>query len=215
MSSNVEKPVTALSFGLLAVVAPILAIGGSHLVWSVNFIALLALCVLLAAMLLQKHVAILAGAALVCAIIASSGQWILLPLVVAQIGLAWIISTQSLTHPVQVSGLLILAAFMQVALTMTESHVLTSTFLLDLGFGLLPFILAAFARQLPLPVIGLGEIVIVVAAYVAQRFTLIPAFVTILWTLLPAKRKRDWPEYYWLGGALLVSILVHLSMLHG
>lgn len=215
MTSTVEKVSTALSFCLLALVYPIISIGGSHLVWSFNFVAVLALCVLLSLTLLQKHVFILTGLALICAIIASIGQWILLPLLLAEVALCWIISTQTLTQPIQVSGLLIVAAFMQVAVAMTESHVITSTFLLDLAFQVLPFVLAAFARQLPLPVIGIGEIIIVIVAYVAQRFTLIPAFVAILWTLLPAQRKHAWPEYYWLCGALIVGVIVHLTMLHG
>lgn len=215
MQSLIKRSASSLSLFLLALTYPIISVGSANLLWNANFIAIIILAACVAAMQMRWHVKILAGIALLAALIASSGQWILLPLLLAQIGLALIISTQSLPDDVTVSGMLLVAGFVQVAVTMCQSHVLTHTFLLDLAFQLLPFILAAFALRMPSMMLAIGELVIIITAYAAQRFTILTALICIVLALLPLKRKQAWWPAYWLCGALIVGLALHFTMLHG
>lgn len=215
MQSLIKRSSSSLLIFLLALTYPILSVGSSHLVWSLSFVALIVLTACVALMQMQWHYQILAGIGLVAALLASYGQWVLLPLLLAQIGLALILSTQQLEDDLNVSGLLLIAGFMQVAVTMSQSHVLTHTFLLDLAFQLLPFILAAFARRMPSLMLAIGELVIIIAAYAAQRFTIVTALACIVLALLPLKRKQAWWPAYWLAAALIVGVVLHLTMLHG
>lgn len=215
MQSLIKRSASSLLLFLLALTYPLLSVGSSHLVWGMSFVALIVLTACIALMQLRWHYQILAGVALLAALFASYGQWVLLPLLLAQIGLALILGTQQLEDDFNVSGLLLMAGFMQVAVTMDQSHVLTHTFLLDLAFQLLPFILAAFARRMPSLMLAIGELVIIVVAYAAQRFTIITALACIVLTLLPLKRKQAWWPAYWLGSALILGLVLHLTMLHG
>jgi len=214
MSKVTEKTGNAFALVIFALCFPIISIGAAHLTWSISFIAMLITTILLGIIQIQWHTAWVAGIAAVCAIVAASAHWLLLPLLLAQVGLAVIVATQKLTPGVRASGLLLVAAFVQVALMLNQNSILTTPFLFDLLFQLLPFIFIALGDKLPLLARGAGLLIIIVAAYMLQRYTIVAALTCMILGLVPAFVKKMPVAYYPLAATVL-GVMMHLSMMHG
>lgn len=205
---------TALGFALLALTYPILIVGPTHLLWQFSFVALIVLTVTLAGILLHWHTTWFSVAGLIIAIAAATSHWFLLPLLLAQVGLATIIATQRLSPPVKTAGVLIVAGFVQTAIVMNQTALIDRTFLIDLGLQLAPFVIVLAAQHLPIWGLGLLELAVIAAGYFLQRFTIITAVACIVLTLLPALIKRLPVAYYPLAATVL-GVTLHLSMMHG
>ncbi|WDF82045.1 hypothetical protein PQ472_08945 [Lacticaseibacillus pabuli] len=214
MPKVTEKIGNAIFLVIFALCFPIISIGANNLAWNLGFIAMLATTVLLGVIQTQWHTAWVASIAAVVAIVAASAHWLLLPLLLAQVGLAVIVATQPLTTGVRATGLLLIGAFVQVALMLNQNSILTTPFLYDLLFQLLPFIFIALGDKLPLVARGVGLLIIIVAAYVLQRYTIVAALACIILGLVPAFLKKVPVAAYPLAATVL-GIIMHLSMMRG
>lgn len=124
-------------------------------------------------------------AAAILAIIGSAGNWTLLPLAAAQVLLALLINTQDMQTPLRATSMIAQSAFLQVLITMAGSQIITRTFLFQLLFTTVPFIIAAWGSELPLPLTAILVVGVGVAGYFTQTLTLLVTLLIIIWRCYP------------------------------
>lgn len=205
---------TPLAFLPLALVYPLAMIGFTHLLWQFSFVMLLALSIILTGILYRWHTTWFVVAGLIIAVLAASNHWLMLPLLLAQVGLTTIVATQKLSETYQIIGILLIAAFVQIAFMMNQTAIINHTFIIDVALQMTPFIVAIIAQKQPVWLTGGIVLVLIAGGYFLQRFTIVTALVCMILALLPSLLKRL-PAAYYPSAATLLSITMYLTMLHG
>ena len=211
--------VTKLFTGVLAwaqvVVFPLLLIGPANLNWRLQLVAatLLPLCLALA----QARIwpAPLLGLAALLGLITCSAQWTLLPLVLAQRVLAWLLSTQSLTPPLAASVWLIECFFLQVTLTTVASQVIDLTALIDLALVMLPFLISIWAKSLPGWLDVIAIILVAGVGMYLQHLTLLSALAIVLLAVVVSTRSHPLRPLWVNAAALATGLIIIATRLHG
>lgn len=214
MNKQIVNIMNAVAVGLGALLVPLITLSGAG-TWNFHFTILIIMVLVIAALNLRWQTPWLLGAAAVLAVVGSSANWTLLPLALAQLLLAFLATTQDTSTPLRATMLIAQAAFLQVLLTMTSTAILSKTFLLQLLFTTLPFIIAAWSSKLPLLVTVALVIIIVGAGYFTQTLTLLAALIAIIWALLPMRNAARIPAWYWACGLPVIGLILQLGMLHG
>ncbi|WP_054749130.1 hypothetical protein [Lacticaseibacillus thailandensis] len=215
MPSARDRILSTITLAGLAITYPILAGGTGGFVWSFQLVALVIVACLLAAIQLDWHAGWMALIGIVPAVVGAFDQWLLLPLTLALLAVSYIISTQAMLHEIRTTLLLILAGFAQIMLTMADTHVLQSSYLLALVLMLTPFIIGVWSEYLPMWAISLVVFALCIAGFIMQQLTIIVVVAIMVLSLAPLRRRRDWWSAYWLGAAWLTSILMTVSFIHG
>ncbi|WP_461227453.1 hypothetical protein [Lacticaseibacillus suihuaensis] len=156
----------------------------------------------------------LAAAALL-AIIGCWGSWSLLPLALAQIGLAWLVVTQKLSMRLTTTGWLVITAFLQLLLFAKLDTVLTLAAVTAVGAVTLPAGLALWSREWPVWVLVLLQAVLAVLTAYLQVFTLPTAAVALILGIALDPRLRKWPAWAYTALPLLLALLNVYTHFHG
>ncbi len=200
-------------FGGLLV--PLITFGAGVTTWGLALTALVLFTIVIAAMNLEWEQKWFLLSATVLAILGSTTNWRLLPLALAQVGLAFLTTTQDMQPPFKASCMIAQAAFLQVLLTMAGSQVLTRGFLLRLVFTALPFIIASWSAKMPVWLTAILVVGVTAAGYFTQTLTLIAALLTIIWALLPIRITERMPSWYWAAGFPVIATILYLTLIHG
>lgn len=215
MEKSYTRILNSLAVALGALLMPLVNLGPGSTSWGMHLLALIALAIVLAAMNMHWQEKWLLVAAAILAIIGSAGNWTLLPLAVAQVLLALLINTQDMQTPLRATSMIAKSAFLQVLITMAGSQIITRTFLFQLLFTTVPFIIAAWGSELPLPLTAILVVGVGVAGYFTQTLTLLVTLLIIIWALLPVRVYSRMPAWYWTGAVPIIGFLLHLTILHG
>ncbi|WP_125704681.1 hypothetical protein [Lacticaseibacillus daqingensis] len=151
--------------------------------------------------------------ALVLALLGCVGAWRLLPLALAQIGLAALLASQNLQRPLQLSGWQIEVAFVQLLLLARLNTVLTLSAVLAVVFVATPPLLAQWSQPLWVS-IGLQVLVAGLAVW-QQSFTLITAAIAVLCGCALALRAKQLPPVATAWAGIVISVADIWTHLHG
>lgn len=193
---------------------PILYTWGS-LTWSWPLGWALAMTLALALMHPLKQVAWGCGLGLVFGVLACIGQWRLLPLVIAQVGLAYLLSTQALKPRWQATLWFIQVYFNQTLLLVVLMHVLTPMSLLVLALLSLPFILAMWSDQLPIWGVLAALLAVIAVGYWTQQLTLIAAGCLLVIPCLISPRVTPMRPIVYDWASIIMIVIFNLTRLHG
>ncbi|WP_225048163.1 hypothetical protein [Lacticaseibacillus kribbianus] len=195
-------------------VAMPLMLGRSAQALSASAWALILLAVVLAAAVASTRPWPLL-AALPLAVIGAWGSPTLLPLALAQVGLAWLLTTQQLGAALTTTGWLTVAAFLQLLMFARLDQVLTQATLLAVLAVTLPAVAALWARPWPLWLLILVQAVLAVATVWLQVFTLPTAAVLLVGGILLDPRLRKSPAWAYSAFSLLLALLNVYTQFHG
>ncbi|MCI1987534.1 MAG: hypothetical protein LKJ69_12965 [Lactobacillus sp.] len=148
-------------------------------------------------------------------LLASIGQWRLLPLIIAQVGLAFLLNTQTLSPRWQLSLWFIQVYFNQALLLFILMRLLTPTSLLVLALLNLPLILAVWSDHLPLWVDILGLLILIAIGYWTQQLTLVAAGGLLLIPSVISPRFMPLRPLVYVWASILITALFTLTRLHG
>ncbi|WP_127848501.1 hypothetical protein [Lacticaseibacillus hulanensis] len=215
MLKSYEKIMSTAAVALGALTIPLLNFGAGATTWGLQLTALVLLALLVAAMNMQWREKWLLVAAAILAVIGSSANWMLLPLAAAQVLLALLVTTQAMPAPLRATAMIGQAAFLQVLLTMAGSQILSHSFLLQLLFTAIPFIVASWSGKMPIWLTAVLVVGLAVAGYFTQTLTLLVALVIIILALLPIRSADRMPAWYWAIAFPIAQVVLQLSLLHG
>ena len=212
---TINRALVGIVSFLQIIILPLLYPGFTNLSWSWQLGCALAMVLMLGLIPTQAQMDWLVLAAGGLGVLACVGQWRLLPLVVAQIALTVLISTQSLTPQWEATGWLLVVFFVQGFLMYLVLHTLTLALLMLLALLTLPLLVAIWGDHLSLVVmIGL-LIILAVIGYWLQQLTLLAALGTIVMgTVLSSRFVRPQPVWYAAGG-IVITLIFTLTRLHG
>jgi hypothetical protein len=215
MNNRYHSIINTATVAVGALLVPLLSIGTSVSTWGLHLTALILMAIVLAAMNLQwqqRWLLLMAG---VLAIVGSFANWTLLPLAIAQIVLALLITTQDMQPPLKATSLIAQIAFLQVLITMAGTQVLTRTFIMQLIFTTIPFIVAAWSSKLPVWLTAIIIVALAATGYFLQVLTILVALLTIIWALLPLRLPEKMPTWYWALAVPVLGFVLQLTILHG
>ncbi|WP_461215205.1 hypothetical protein [Lacticaseibacillus sp. GG6-2] len=209
-----KASVGVLSF-LQIIILPLLYPGVATIDWSWQLGCALALVLALSLMHSQWRLSWWLIAAGGFGVLACVGQWRLLPLVIAQILLTALVSTQDLTPQWEATAWMLVTFFVQAFLLYLVMHTLTLQVLVMLGLVTLPVVVAIWGDRMPL-VVMVGLLVVITAVgYWLQQFTLVAAVGTLIVATVTSSRfLRPRASWYAVSGIVIALIFI-LARLHG
>ena len=212
---TIQKSVLTVSRFIQAAALPLLLNWANFSFHDWPFLALLGLTITLAALATTARPGTWTIAAFTLAIIGSSNQWALLPLALAQVGLGWLLATQKMSVKSAISGWLIEVTFIQLMLSASLTHGLTT--LVPVVFALINalLLLSVWADQLPLWALAVLILAGLGTGYWLQQFTLsFCAAVLVVLSVLNTRRiKANMLPFTWAGIALSLTFV--LIRIHG
>lgn len=209
-----KVPTTLVGFLQLCVL-PLFLSGWQNLSWHVTLIALLITALMISAAANQLWPLPALGIGVIASVVVAWHNWLLLPLLIAQLLLALVLGTQRLSLRVMLTLWTVQVVFVQVAFLLAVTHVLPLTTIEDLLLISVPFMISLWADQLPAWV-DLGLIVLLaIVGFWLQRLTIISAIAMLLLpTALNVKRVQPRLLWYQLAPLAAACVMI-ITRLHG
>lgn len=185
------------------------------IVFSGPLIALLALILVMAGLANFAKPLWWTVAALILAVISSSANWTLLPLALAQIGLGLLLATQKMSPLLKASGWQLEVLFLQLLLSASITHGLTTTALIINCLFAALMLLLIWAERLPFAATLILLVAILGIGFWQQQFTLLFALIALACSgILTVRHWAKQPGVIaWTQ--IILSALLYLVRLHG
>ncbi|WP_390405855.1 hypothetical protein [Lacticaseibacillus jixiensis] len=183
--------------------------------WSWQLACAVAMAVCLACVRMQLKANWWRAAALVFGCLASVGHWLWVPLMLAQVGLAWLAETQNMPVVWRESLWLVQVAFVQAGLFDLELSGLTWQVLVLIGLLLVPVAAALWASRLPLWVSGLVLLFDAGIGLLSQQYSLLAAVLLVLVPAALSTRVLKYNGVIMAALGVLIAMIVGVTRLHG
>ncbi|WP_407893274.1 hypothetical protein [Lacticaseibacillus sp. N501-2] len=210
-----SKPVLVALSWLQIILWPLLYLWSAGIQWSVALVATLLFAFTLAGARSQVKLGWWLVAAGVFGIIAASSQWLLLPVILAQVAYSGLINSQKLTPPLAITLWTINVYFGQMVLLYQLMQSMTWQLLVLLAILLLPQIIAVWADRLP---IWLGLVLLAalaVSGYLSGQVPLIAAGALVIITAATSTRVLKLNTTVQTLASVVIGGIFILSRLHG
>lgn len=210
-----SKPVLVALSWLQIILMPLLYLWSTGIQWSLVLVATLLFTLMLAGARSGVKLLWWLLAATVFGVIAASAQWLLLPVILAQVVYSGVINSQSLSQPLAITLWTISVFFAQMVLLYQLMSGTTWQLLLVVAGLLIPQGLSVWAERLPVWLTLLLLAVIAVAGFLSGQFTLLAAGALVVITAVTSTRVLKINANWQALASVLIGGIFILSRLHG
>ena len=152
----------------------------------------------------------------VSGIIGTINQWLLLPLIIVQIVIAFLLQTQKMPALWVDTVVFGQALLLQITLIYASLHFFNRTMLLDLALLYLPALIGLWANRFPKWTDLILLLVVAILGYVQQRINFIAiGGMFIIVTVINSRRPFKLPRYIYQFSPLIMTLLLYLARMHG
>ena len=152
----------------------------------------------------------------VSGIIGTINQWLLLPLIIVQIVIAFLLQTQKMPALWLDTVVFGQALLLQITLIYASLHFFNRTMLLDLALLYLPALIGLWANRFPKWTDLILLLVVAILGYVQQRINFIAiGGMFIIVTVINSRRPFKLPRYIYQFSPLIMTLLLYLARMHG
>ncbi|EGF39029.1 hypothetical protein AAULR_06224 [Lacticaseibacillus rhamnosus MTCC 5462] len=186
--------------------------------WTFQLVALLFMTTCLAGTTLvsSNKLMFLLLLASVSGIIGTINQWLLLPLIIVQIVIAFLLQTQKMPALWLDTVVFGQALLLQITLIYASLHFFNRTMLLDLALLYLPALIGLWANRFPKWTDLILLLVVAILGYVQQRINFIAiGGMFIIVTVINSRRPFKLPRYIYQFSPLIMTLLLYLARMHG
>nr|DAZ16202.1 MAG TPA: hypothetical protein [Caudoviricetes sp.]DAZ24887.1 MAG TPA: hypothetical protein [Caudoviricetes sp.] len=186
--------------------------------WTFQLVALLFMTICLAGTTLvsSNKLMLLLLIAGVSGIIGTINQWLLLPLIIVQIVIAFLLQTQKMPALWLDTVVFGQALLLQITLIYASLHFFNRTMLLDLALLYLPALIGLWANRFPKWTDLILLLVVAILGYVQQRINFIAiGGMFIIVTVINSRRPFKLPRYIYQFSPLIMTLLLYLARMHG
>ena len=186
--------------------------------WTFQLVALLFMTTCLAGTTLvsSNKLMLLLLIAGVSGIIGTINQWLLLPLIIVQIVIAFLLQTQKMPALWVDTVVFGQALLLQITLIYASLHFFNRTMLLDLALLYLPALIGLWANRFPKWTDLILLLVVAILGYVQQRINFIAiGGMFIIVTVINSRRPFKLPRYIYQFSPLIMTLLLYLARMHG
>ena len=215
---KIDQSAYAIAFLGQALAYPFLIAMALQVNWTFQLVALLFMTTCLAGTTLVSSnklmfLLLIAG---VSGIIGTINQWLLLPLIIVQIVIAFLLQTQKMPALWVDTVVFGQALLLQITLIYASLHFFNRTMLLDLALLYLPALIGLWANRFPKWTDLILLLVVAILGYVQQRINFIAiGGMFIIVTVINSRRPFKLPRYIYQFSPLIMTLLLYLARMHG
>lgn len=215
---KIDQSAYAIAFLGQALAYPFLIAMVLQVNWTFQLVALLFMTICLAGTTLvsSNKLMLLLLIAGVSGIIGTINQWLLLPLIIVQIVIAFLLQTQKMPALWLDTVVFGQALLLQITLIYASLHFFNRTMLLDLALLYLPALIGLWANRFPKWTDLILLLVVAILGYVQQRINFIAiGGMFIIVTVINSRRPFKLPRYIYQFSPLIMTLLLYLARMHG
>ena len=215
---KIDQRAYAIAFLGQALAYPFLIAMSLQVNWTFQLVALLFMTTCLAGTTLvsSNKLMLLLLIAGVSGIIGTINQWLLLPLIIVQIVIAFLLQTQKMPALWVDTVVFGQALLLQITLIYASLHFFNRTMLLDLALLYLPALIGLWANRFPKWTDLILLLVVAILGYVQQRINFIAiGGMFIIVTVINSRRPFKLPRYIYQFSPLIMTLLLYLARMHG
>ena len=215
---KIDQSAYAIAFLGQALAYPFLIAMTLQVNWTFQLVALLFMIICLAGTTLvsSNKLMLLLLIAGVSGIIGTINQWLLLPLIIVQIVIAFLLQTQKMPALWLDTVVFGQALLLQITLIYASLHFFNRTMLLDLALLYLPALIGLWANRFPKWTDLILLLVVAILGYVQQRINFIAiGGMFIIVTVINSRRPFKLPRYIYQFSPLIMTLLLYLARMHG
>ena len=210
-----SKPVLVALSWLQIALMPMLYLWSAGIQWSLALVATLLFTLMLAGARSQTKLIWWLAAATIFGVIAASTQWLLLPVILAQVVYSGLINSQKLSQALEITLWTISVFFAQMVLLYQLMQGTTWQLLLLLAVLLIPQVISVWADRMPvwLALILLAAVALI--GYFSGQLTLIAAGALVVIAAALSTRVLKVNATLQALASAIIGLIFILSRLHG